>query len=723
MNTAPAVAPPAQPRAPRLTRAQLKALKPHVITLTDGRLDREATPDPRSEADFATVEADIDAIFSTHLPKFIRSRRGAHVPIVLYAHGGLVDEEAGFATAERQVAWFKANGVYPIHFVWKTGAASAIWDAIGRFVAGGSRGFFDDAKDRVIEIGARALGGEHIWLDMKLDAAASSDDNGGARIFARKLAEWMKATAPRDQGVNGDAVSIHAVGHSAGSIFHSHLIPAALEEEVPGFQTVTFLAPAVRIDTFKKKLLPVADKIGNLTIFTMTDAAERDDNCFGIYGKSLLYLVSASFEPVPGTPILGLAKDIEDDAEVMGFLAGPRGDLVLTPNRKPRPDASTARSHGGFDDDAPTMESTLLRIAPGADVAKHPFPSSSRGIDLWPRLDEPDGGSRSTTTRRALCIGIDAYPREGDRLQGAVADSRLWASVLEEAGFAITTLTDRDATRQLILGSIYQLVTNAAEGDVLVVQYSGHGTHAPDLDGDEDDRQDEAICPVDFRRGELILDDDLALLWDLIPDGVAVTIFFDSCHSGGSNRDVSDDVVSLGRSVELTPGEVAKFRIARGADAPNGRKTALSLVRDSESAPESAAPSAPTTALEVQFAACLPTQLAWETNGQGDFTKHVAPLIAAHIGRVSNARFAEIITEGFDSRRQDPTFTGEGARADLPLLASAFVLAGDVATVGTASAASTAADAEGAPAVPAESRGRDAAIAQILRGVADLLDE
>ncbi len=716
MNTASAVAPPAQPRAPRLTRAQLKALKPHVITLTDGRLDREATPDPRSEADFATVEADIDAIFSTHLPKFIRSRRGAHVPIVLYAHGGLVDEEAGFATAERQVAWFKANGVYPIHFVWKTGAASAIWDAIGRFVAGGSRGFFDDAKDRVIEIGARALGGEQVWLDMKLDAAASSDGNGGARIFARKLAEWMNTAGPGDQGVNGDRVSIHAVGHSAGSIFHSHLIPAALEEDVPGFQTVTFLAPAVRIDTFKKKLLPVADRIGNLTVFTMTDAAERDDNCFRIYGKSLLYLVSASFEPVRGTPILGLAKDIEDDAEVMGFLAGPRGELVLTPNRKPRPQASTARSHGGFDDDAPTMESTLLRIAPNADVSKHPFPSSSRSIDLWPQLDDADG-PRSTANLRALCIGIDAYPREGDRLQGAVADSRLWASVLEEAGFAVTSITDRDATRQMILGSIYQLVTNASEGDVLVVQYSGHGTHAPDLDGDEDDRQDEAICPVDFRSGDLILDDDLALLWDLIPDGVSVTIFFDSCHSGGSNRDVSDDVVSLGRSVELTAGEVAKFRIARGADAPNGRKTALSLVRESESAPEVPEPSAPTSPLEVQFAACLPTQLAWETAGQGDFTKYVAPLIAAHIGRVSNARFAEIITEGFDSRRQDPLFTGDAARSELPLLASAF--AGDVAAVAPDAAAS---GVPGSSAIPSGSRSRDAAIAQILRGVADLVE-
>ena len=688
-------------RAPRLSPAELKALKPHVITLTDGRLDREGTPDPTSAVNFATVEADIDAIFKTHLPAFIKKQAGGTVPIVLYAHGGLVKEEDGFATAKLQVDWWKANGVYPIHFVWKTGLMSAIVDSIGRWVTGGARGF-DDIKDRAIEEGARVLGGGHIWGDMKLDAAASSDASGGARVFAQKLAAWMKN--------NADAVKVHAVGHSAGSIFHSHLIPVALDAGVPRFQSVSFLAPAVRVDTFKSKLLPRAKQIGNLAVFTMTEQAELDDNCFNVYGKSLLYLVSASFEPARGTPILGLAASIRDDGDVRGFLDGPGGEVIYSPNRKPLPDASKATTHGGFDDDGPTMDSVLLRVT-GLAKPKLPFPVGSRSIDVWPDAGPtPDAPRGAGTGKTALCIGIDDYKRAGDRLKGCVRDAELWGDVLGKAGFGVTLLTNRDATRNGILGSIYKMVTNSTAGDTLVVQYSGHGTFAPDLNGDEDDRQDEAICPVDFRDGQLILDDDLGQLWNLIPEGVSVTIFFDSCHSGGANRGVGPEGESIPRGVELTTSDVEKFRIARGAAAPNGKKQALEDVVDSES-PAAPAPDEPARKEEVLFAACKPTQLAWETNGQGDFTRFVAPLIAQNIGRVSNRQFFDAITAGFDAHRQEPTF--EAARhGDAPLLAAR--LDGDQLPTPVENGKPVVTKAKGV--------GRDAAIAAILRGVADLLE-
>ena len=691
-----------------LTPAELKALKPHVITLDDGRLGREATPDPTFAETFATVEADIDAIFKTHLPAFIKKQGGGTVPIVLYAHGGLVSEADGFATAKLQADWWKANGVYPIHFVWKTGLGGAIVDAIGRWVTGGARGF-DDFKDGLVEKGARLLGGEHIWRDMKLDAAASSDPSGGARVFAQKLAAWMKT--------NPDAVSIHAVGHSAGSIFHSHLIPVALEAGVPRFQTVSFLAPAVRVDTFKAKLLPKAQQIGSLAIFTMNERNELDDTCVNVYGKSLLYLVSASFEPSRGTPILGLAVSINGDDEVLRFLDGPGGEVVYTPNTKPLPAASKATSHGGFDDDGATMDSVLVRIT-GLANPKVPFPTGSRSIDPWPDAGPtpdsprgPGGGGGKT----ALCIGIDEYKRSGDRLKGAVRDAKLWVDVLGDAGFAVTLLTDRDATRNGILGSIYKMVTSAKAGDTLVVQYSGHGTYAPDPSGEEEDRQDEAICPVDFRDGNLILDDDLAQLWDLIPDDVSLTIFFDSCHSGGANRDIGPDgVESIPRSVELEDADKERYRVARGFAAPTGMKRALEEVNASETS-DVDSPETPGPRREVLFAACQARQVAWETEGQGDFTKFVAPLIADNIGKVSNQQFFDAITAGFDAFRQDPTFDAVSRRSEAPLLAAGFG--------GQQQHTSDDKDDKKAPAAAqAEKTGRDAAIARILRGIADLLE-
>ncbi|MFV0434114.1 MAG: caspase family protein [Leucobacter sp.] len=731
-------------RSPELTPAQLAALKPHVISLTDGRLAREAVPEPQTVQDFATVEADIDEIFATHLPAFAAEHDLATVPIVLYAHGGLVDKDAGFATAQQQVGWWKANGVYPIHFVWETGLWTSIWDAIGRWAFGGSRGIIDDLKDAAVEKAARVLGGEAVWLDMKLDAAASSDPSGGARLLVRKLAAWMKA--------NPDAATVHAVGHSAGSIFHSHLIPVALDAGVPKFHTVSLLAPAVRMDTFKELLLPRAADIGKLAIFTMTDRAERDDTCLGFYGKSLLYLVSASFESKPWTPILRLSKDISGDADVKGFLEGPGGDLIHSPNTKPLPSSSRATRHGDFDDDAATMESVLVRVT-GTTGVTVLFPVEARAIELTAAAAALDRG-RAAGGKSALCIGIDGYEKPGDRLRGCVSDAQLWQEVFTGAGFRVELLTNSDATRAGILGSIFQLLSGAAAGDTLVIQYSGHGTFAPDIEGgDEEDGQDEAICPVDFRSGRLVLDDDLAQLWDLIPDGASLTIFFDSCHSGGANR-AGLPVDSLPRSVQLDAADIAAFRVARGVAAPAGRNRAWDAIEQSEPERGSGAADNPATAglgagsrsgagsrtnagpssafgpvaqREVLFAACTPTQFAWETNGQGDFTRTVAPLVAARIGSVTNAGFYEEIVSAFDAHRQNPTFAGSDAVAASPFLAPALApsaaadLAPDLAALASGLAGRTDVGAADAAHTSGASA-RDAAIAKILRGIAELLE-
>ena len=96
------------------------------------------------------------------------------------------------------------------------------------------------------------------------------------------------------------------------------------------------------------------------------------------------------------------------------------------------------------------------------------------------------------------------------RCRGCVADARLWKATLEALGFAVDLLTDREATRETILDRLGALVRDARAGDVLVFQFSGHGTQVPDISVDEPDRKDEALCPVDFASGRLIIDDDLA---------------------------------------------------------------------------------------------------------------------------------------------------------------------------------------------------------------------
>ena len=743
----PTAAAPAAPRGgPDLSAAELADLRPHVITLEDGKLATGAPSEPRDVGAYRTTTGDVDAVFATHLPAFIAAHAPGPVPVVLYAHGGLVDKASGFGIAQQQAAWWKENGVYPIHFVWETGLGTALWDALRRWASGGRRGWVDEAKDTFLEVAARLLGGGGIWNDMKIDAAAASVRGGGGHYFVRALAKFM-AEHPNE-------IEVHAVGHSAGSIFHSHLLDAALEADVPEIASLSLLAPAVRVDTFSKLVMPHArsGKIARVAIFTMDDEAERADTCLRIYNKSLLYLVSASFEPQKATPILGMAKFLTRDAELADFFTGASadGDLVLAPNAVGVRTASAATSHGDFDDDAPTMESVARRVAGVGAVTSFPK-GRSREIAPWPEYEDVPAavaGTRSadgaggtdaapgTGARRALCIGVDAYPDEGDRLRGCVADARAWAEALRAAQFEVTELTDAAATRDAILRGILELVSQAAPGEVLAVQYRGHGTFVPDLDSDEEDgdvTKDEALCPVDFRKqGRLIIDDDLARIWDVIPEGVALTAFFDSCHSGSANRAPRVDLTPVGdslpRAVVLTREDEQAYRADRGvAPVSDGDDAVRDAAIASVLASEVVAPAAPRAAgvrREVLFSACKATEVAWESGGHGDFTRTALPLLTTGVGSVSNRDFVRQVVELFGpNRRQTPEFHGEevlGGRILLGTASASAVAADGVATVGTGKVT---------PAGPgprtddgaASDRQRDAVVA-ILRATADLLE-
>ncbi len=96
---------------------------------------------------------------------------------------------------------------------------------------------------------------------------------------------------------------IHIVGHSAGSIFHAPLI-TALNDAGVDVETCTLWAPACTVELFKQHYVPAIKKkrIKQFALFALSDKAEQDDHCANIYHKSLLYLVSHSFEDEAAHP-------------------------------------------------------------------------------------------------------------------------------------------------------------------------------------------------------------------------------------------------------------------------------------------------------------------------------------------------------------------------------------------------------------------------------------
>src|SRR5829696_5812681 len=95
--------------------------------------------------------------------------------------------------------------------------------------------------------------------------------------------------------------------------------------------------------------------------------------------------------------------------------------------------------------------------------------------------------------KKAICVGINNYPGISNDLQGCVNDAYDWSKLLNEYGFETSLLLDSQATRQNIKAALDDLVVSAAEGDVVVFTYSGHGTQYIEFGGDEGDAYDEAL--------------------------------------------------------------------------------------------------------------------------------------------------------------------------------------------------------------------------------------
>jgi hypothetical protein len=329
----------------KLTKAQLAELTPHIVNLTAGRL---------SASGFVqTSEAGVDAIFDTHLPTWAAARQGSPLRVVFYAHGGLVSEMEGLVAARKRIAWWKANGVYPIYFIWETGLAETLRNVMLRRERL-ARDIWDGTLDMVTERLARMGGGVGVWSAIKNSAAAASHPgNGGAWRVAQRLAAFRKHN-----------LEVHAVGHSAGAIFHSHFVPAALDAGLASFRTVQFLAPALSVGNFNRSIRPLLGRgIDRLTVYNLSRDLERADHLSKLYHKSLLYLVSHALEPKFNVPLLGLEECLRADLRLAATLGlagtpAPHAEAVFAPC-----DQCEATTHGGFDDDAATMDSVLLRVS------------------------------------------------------------------------------------------------------------------------------------------------------------------------------------------------------------------------------------------------------------------------------------------------------------------------------------------------------------------------
>jgi hypothetical protein len=327
-----------------------------------------------------TSEEDLARLFKETIPQAANLGSWKKKRVMLYLHGGLNSE----ADAAKRAVAFRdkclANEIYPLHVMWETGPLETIGDMLGDLFTNadqqrmGAGGFLDglkNAKDRALELTASPIAGP-MWSEMKENAWRASDHRRGKGAI-----QLMKQYALDVLGAASDEEKtkweLHVVAHSAGSILFTHAIEHLCSLGIP-FKTLQFFAPAIRIDEFKQYALPhiQSGACPKATLYHLSEQQELDDDV-GPYGRSLLWLVSNAFEEQRGTPLLGMKEFLKSEAALK---RAAFNDIIESAGPGVKDAECNTTSHGGFDNDAATMNAVLMRI-----LGKKPKPGFE-GRDL-----------------------------------------------------------------------------------------------------------------------------------------------------------------------------------------------------------------------------------------------------------------------------------------------------------------------------------------------------
>jgi len=332
-----------------------REISPFVIDMeNNGRLSTSGA--------FRTQTGDVEALVTFHVEQ-ARKKWGLKASdptdVAVYAHGGLTGEGDAAATAARWIPSLYEERIFPIFLMWESDLWSTLKNRLEDLVTGLPKPtgglvdqltrFWNQRLERLL-----APAGSAIWGEMKQNADGISKypESGGLVLHASSMkSPWFTKTPVR----------LHLIGHSAGAIVHCHVVDR-LARQGWMFESVNFMAPAATVDLFKRTLLPrIKDKtVKQFRSFHLSDAAERQDaTCRPVlgYGRSLLYLVSESFEGGVRTPILGMQTYFDD---AVATLKLPNIKAWIAPGA-----ATASTTHGGFDDDRLTMESIITLIKGG----------------------------------------------------------------------------------------------------------------------------------------------------------------------------------------------------------------------------------------------------------------------------------------------------------------------------------------------------------------------
>jgi hypothetical protein len=160
--------------------------------------------------------------------------------------------------------------------------------------------------------------------------------------------------------------------------------------------------------------------------------------------------------------------------------------------------------------------------------------------------------------------------------------------------------------------------------------------------------------PVDWHEGQMLIDDDVRAITQGLVPGATLSLFMDCCHWGSNSRAAPPRLSRAAAEADRRPRlmtfdreTLARYFAVRGLPpGPAARRAAAKGIKRASPSPGAGI---------AHFAACRDDEYAWESGGEGDFTR-AAMLVFADAVREgwTNKRFIAEVIRGLGELRQHP---------------------------------------------------------------------
>lgn len=225
----------------------------------------------------------------------------------------------------------------------------------------------------------------------------------------------------------------------------------------------------------------------------------------------------------------------------------------------------------------------------------------------------------------SLHLGVNRYDTtvwgpDAD-LKGCVHDALNMAILAKKMGYSKSAiLLDEKATTGAVIDFLKDAAKIVRPGETFLLSYSSHGAQVVDRSGEEEDGLDEVLC---LHNG-FLYDDELVSLLGRFEEGVMINVVSDTCHSQGQVRLIElPDAILRPKFLKTLIGGRERL-VQRGA----------------------------MKASVIQYASCLSTEVSWDTDSGGLFTKALLKIAGEERSRKS-ASFIDAIRRKV--KNQTPT--------------------------------------------------------------------